>query len=252
MTMFEIIPAIDLRAGRCVRLSQGDFERETVFGEDPVAIGRHWQRLGAVRLHAVDLDGARAGRPVQLALANEIARSVHVPVQLGGGLRRPEDVEAALACGVERVVVGTAAIGAPDDTQALEFRRACLVLQPERIIVGLDARDGKLAVRGWTENTGQDVLTFAARLRDEGFRRVIYTDISRDGVLGGPNLDHLERLAAIDGLAVIASGGISGLADLEAVAAIGVEGAIVGQALYTGDLSLTDAIGQLAAFTAGV
>lgn len=245
--MFELIPAIDLRGGRCVRLFQGDFDRETVFGHDPIAMARRWQGLGAERLHVVDLDGARAGEPLQLDLVARVADAVAIPVQLGGGLRRPEHVEAAFAAGVDRVILGTAAIGQGDDPGARAFRLSCLDRHGDRVVIGLDARDGRLAIQGWTESTGSDAFAFASGLRREGFSRVVYTDISRDGALTGPNLPHLERLTAIDGLAVIASGGIGCLDDLAALAEGRVAGAIVGQALYTGAIVLPEALDRLAA-----
>src|SRR5689334_806858 len=154
--MLEIIPAIDLRGGRCVRLYRGDFGRETVFGQDSVEMARHWQQLGASRLHVVDLDGARDGAPAQLALVERMVRAVQIPVELGGGLRRPDHVAAALQTGVERVILGTAAIG--PDHQASAFRLACLEAYRGRVIVGLDARRGQLAVRGWTETTELDAF----------------------------------------------------------------------------------------------
>ena len=241
MATFEVIPAIDLRDVRCVRLFQGDFARETVFGDDPVQIALRWQGMGATRLHVVDLDGARAGKPVQLPLVGEMVRSLRIPIQLGGGLRRMQDVSAALALGVSRVVVGTAAI------EDQGFRRVCRGGQLERVVIGLDARDGKLAVRGWMENTQQDVFGFSRRLREEGFQRIIYTDIRRDGALSGPNVEHIRRLTQLPGLRVIASGGVGCIAHLEELAAIGAEGAIVGQALYTGAVSLPEAVQRLAA-----
>lgn len=240
--MLQIIPAIDLRGGRCVRLYQGDYARETVFGDDPAEMARHWESLGAERLHVVDLDGARQGSPVQLALVGRIVGAVEIPIQLGGGLRSAEDVRAAFEVGIDRAVLGTAAIGSERDDSGRAFRLACLAVHPERLVIGLDARDGRLAVQGWTESTSIDAFELAGRLRGEGFQRIIYTDISRDGALSGPNTDHLRRLAAIPGLAVIASGGIASLADLEALIDIGTEGAIVGQALYTGAISLPEAI----------
>ena len=243
--MFEVIPAIDLRAGRCVRLFQGDFARETVFGDDPVGMARRWAGLGAGRLHLVDLDGAKAGAPVQLALVAQIAASVDVPVELGGGLRTEADVDRALQAGVDRVVLGTAAVANPDDATAARFRAACLERHGERVAIGLDAREGRLAVRGWQETTSADAFSFAERLRGEGFVRVIYTDISRDGALSGPNLEHIRRLCEIDGLAVIASGGVSQIGDLEALATTGAEGAIVGQALYSGAFILDEALARL-------
>ena len=243
--MFEVIPAIDLRAGRCVRLFQGDFARETVFGDDPVAMARRWAGMGAGRLHLVDLDGAKAGAPVQLALVAQIAAAVDVPVELGGGLRTEADVDRALEAGVDRVVLGTAAVANPDEATAARFRGASLDRHGERVVIGLDARDGRLAVRGWQETTSADAFKFAERLRSEGFGRVIYTDISRDGALSGPNLEHIRRLCEIDGLAVIASGGVSQIGDLEALAAIGAEGAILGQALYSGAFTLDEALARL-------
>jgi phosphoribosylformimino-5-aminoimidazole carboxamide ribotide isomerase len=243
--MFEIIPAIDLRDGRCVRLLQGDFARETIYGDDPVAMARHWQSAGASRLHVVDLDGALEGEPVQLALVEEVVRAIRVPVQVGGGLRSLKHVDAALSIGVERVILGTAAIGRGNEQQAAAFRRECLVKHGGRVLIGLDARDGKLAVQGWNETTQQDVFDFARRLRDEGFERIIYTDIERDGALSGPNLDHIHRLTNVQGLSVIASGGIGSLDDLLALARAGAEGAIVGQALYTTAISLPEALQRL-------
>jgi phosphoribosylformimino-5-aminoimidazole carboxamide ribotide isomerase len=249
--MFEVIPAIDLRAGRCVRLFQGDFARETIFGDDPVAMARRWAGLGARRLHVVDLDGAKAGAPVQLALVAEIAAAVEVPVELGGGLRTQDDVDRAVDGGVERVVLGTAALTNPDEETAARFRSACLERHGDRVVIGLDARDGRLAVRGWQETTSADAFVFAERLRAEGFGRVIYTDISRDGALSGPNVEHIRRLCAIPGLAVIGSGGVSRIEDLEALAAVGAEGAIVGQALYSGAITLDQALGRLGGGVSG-
>jgi phosphoribosylformimino-5-aminoimidazole carboxamide ribotide isomerase len=241
---FTILPAIDLRGGRCVRLYQGDYGRETVFGEDPVAMARHWERLGAAWLHVVDLDGARAGQPMQLELIATLAAAVGVPVQVGGGLRSLRDVESALAAGASRVVLGTAAIG---DGPARDFRLACLEKHGPRVVVGLDARAGQLAVRGWTETTGLDAFAFAQRLQTEGFGRLVYTDVERDGALSGPNLDHLRRLAGSSQLAVVASGGVGSLADLIEVQKTGAEGAIVGLALYTGAVSLPEALAAVGA-----
>jgi phosphoribosylformimino-5-aminoimidazole carboxamide ribotide isomerase len=241
----EIIPAIDLRDGRCVRLFQGDFGRETIFGQDPPAMARRWAQLGANRLHLVDLDGARTGAPVQLEVIAAITRAVEIPVELGGGMRSIEHLEAAFAAGVDRVVLGTAAVGLGEDDSATRFRLDCLDSFGDRIVIGLDARDGKLAVRGWVETTAFDAFDFATRLAREGFRRIIYTDIGRDATLTGPNLEHLERLTAIDGLAIIASGGISSTDDLLRLARGQVEAAIVGQALYTGAIDLSEALQAL-------
>jgi phosphoribosylformimino-5-aminoimidazole carboxamide ribotide isomerase len=243
--MLEIIPAVDLRQGRCVRLLQGDFARETVYGDDPIAMTRHWQEQGASRLHVVDLDGALAGEPMQLSVVARMVAAVQVPIQLGGGLRSFEHVQAALDIGVDRVVLGTAAIGGQCDREATAFRRACLATYGGRILIGLDARDGRLALQAWKETTQRDLFDFAGRVRREGFERVVYTDIKRDGALSGPNVQDVERLARIPGLAVLASGGISSLDDLVALSRAGAEAAIVGRALYTGALRLLDAVHQL-------
>jgi phosphoribosylformimino-5-aminoimidazole carboxamide ribotide isomerase len=234
---FEVIPAIDLRGGRCVRLFQGDYHQETVFADDPVAVACRWEAEGAGRIHLVDLDGAREGRPVQLAVVGRIAAAVRVPVQLGGGLRDAAAVESALAAGVERAIVGTA---------ALEVAAAGALLAEfgERLAVGLDARGGRVAVRGWREDSGREVVELARELVAVGARRFIFTDIERDGTLRGPSLDATRALAAATGVPVTASGGIGSLADLRAVAALsrwGVDGVIVGRALYTGAVRLADA-----------
>jgi phosphoribosylformimino-5-aminoimidazole carboxamide ribotide isomerase len=236
---FTILPAIDLRGGRCVRLFQGDYARETVFGDDPLAMVSHWEALGARWLHLVDLDGARQGQPVQLGLIGAMIKAAGVPVQVGGGLRRLADVEAALEAGAARVVLGTAAVGGGP---ARDFRLACVERFGPRVAVGLDARGGRLAVRGWTETTDLEAFAFAERVEAEGFQRIVYTDIARDGALSGPNLEHLARLAAERSLAVVASGGIGSVDDLIAVQRTGAEAAIVGQALYTGAVSLPEAL----------
>ena len=238
---FVILPAVDLRGGRCVRLYQGDYARETVFGDDPVAVARRWQQLGAAWLHVVDLDGARAGRPVQLELVRAMAEATGLQIQLGGGLRSLADVECAIRAGAARVVLGTAAVGAGPGP-ARDFRLGCLERFGSSIVVGLDARDGKLAIRGWTESTALDAFELAAALHQEGFERIVYTDIQRDGALSGPNIEHLRRLTRLSGLRVVASGGISSLDDLAAARRVGAEGAIVGQALYTGSIDLPAAL----------
>jgi len=230
-----VIPSIDLRGGRCVRLMQGDFARETVYGDDPVAIARRWQEAGAPRLHVVDLDGAREGRPVQAEIIGEIARALAIPVQAGGGLRTLDDVAAALDAGLARVVLGTTAL----EDRAL-LAAALARWGAERIVVGLDARDGLVATRGWRATSTTRATDLARDLAALGVRRVLYTDIARDGTLTAPNYAALRDLAArCPGLAILASGGVAAREHLAALAAIpGVEGAIVGRALYTGDLAL--------------
>ena len=229
-----VIPAIDLRGGRCVRLLQGDFARETVYGDDPVRMALRWQEAGAALLHVVDLDGARAGHPAQAEIVAAIARALTIPVELGGGLRSIAHIAGALDGGVARVVLGTAAI---EDRGLLAA--ALDRWGPERIILGLDARDGLVATRGWIETTAVRATDLARDLATLGLRRIVYTDIGRDGTLHEPNYAALADLAAAGDFAVIASGGVARREHLAALADIpGVEGAIVGRALYTGDVVL--------------
>ncbi len=229
-----VIPAIDLRGGHCVRLVQGDFARETVYGDDPVQMALRWQAAGATMLHVVDLDGAKEGHPAQAAIVSAIAQALTIPVELGGGLRSLDHLAAAFAGGVARVVLGTAAI---EDrgllTAALDHWGA------ERIILGLDAREGLVATRGWLETTAVRATELARELAALGVRHVVYTDIGRDGTLHEPNYAALCELAEASGLAVIASGGVARREHLVALAAVpGVEAAIVGRAIYTGDVVL--------------
>ncbi|HEY8597855.1 MAG TPA: 1-(5-phosphoribosyl)-5-[(5-phosphoribosylamino)methylideneamino]imidazole-4-carboxamide isomerase [Thermomicrobiales bacterium] len=229
-----VIPAIDLRGGRCVRLLQGDFAQETVYGDDPVQMALRWQAAGAAMLHVVDLDGARAGEPLQAPIVAAIAQALTIPVQLGGGLRSLDHIAAAFAGGVSRVVLGTAAI---EDRELL--RAAIEHWGAERIILGVDAREGLVATRGWIETTAVRATELARELAALGLRRVVYTDIGRDGTLHEPNYAALAELAAASDLAVIASGGVAKREHLPALAALpGVEAVIVGRALYTGDVVL--------------
>lgn len=232
-----VIPAVDLRHGRCVRLRQGRPEDETVFGDDPVAMALRWQNAGAPRLHVVDLDGAFEGRPMQLGIVSRMSDAVEIPVQLGGGLRAEADVEAALAAGVDRAILGTAALGDIDLVTRLVRRYG------DAICVGIDARDGRVAVRGWAETTSRLAVDLARDVAGAGVRRVIATDIATDGMLTGPNLESIQAMAAAFSGALIASGGVSRAEDVRALAAVGggcVEGVIVGQALYAGSYSLAE------------
>ncbi|MGH7163929.1 MAG: 1-(5-phosphoribosyl)-5-[(5-phosphoribosylamino)methylideneamino]imidazole-4-carboxamide isomerase [Nitrospiraceae bacterium] len=233
-----VIPAIDLKDGRCVRLRQGDMREETVYSEDPPAMARHWERLGARLLHVVDLDGAVGGQPRNQAEIEGILKSVSVPIQVGGGIRSLETIRGYLAQGVARVVLGTAVL----QDRAL-LGQACAEF-PHRILVGLDARDGKLAVKGWTSQSETSARDFLQTLRDYPLAGVIYTDITRDGMLQGPNLDALRDIVADSPVPVIASGGIARVEDIRAIKSLGsrVEGAIIGKALYDGQLDLAAAI----------
>lgn len=230
----QIIPAIDLQNGRAVRLLQGEFDAETVYGEDPVEVARRWREAGADLLHVVDLDGAREGRPVQLDLARRIVEVA--PVELGGGLRTEADVDRAIDAGVTRVVLGTAALDL-DLTTELAIRFG------ERLVVALDTRSGTVAVKGWTEESERTLLELADALIDVGVRRFLHTDVERDGTLTSPNFDSLRALIGL-GTPVIASGGVSSLEDIERLRDLGAEAAIVGRALYEGTVDLREAISR--------
>jgi phosphoribosylformimino-5-aminoimidazole carboxamide ribotide isomerase len=233
---FEVIPAIDLRAGRVVRLLQGDYDRETVFSDDPVATAERWVAAGATRLHLVDLDGAAAGCPVNRMAVRAIQAAVGVPIQLGGGLRTIETVEAVIADGVDRAIVGTAAIEDP------AFLREAGARFGGRVALALDARDGVVAVRGWREASGRTVAELARAAREAGVGWLVVTDIIHDGTHGGTNLATLEVAQRESGLPVIAAGGIASLDHLREVRATGAAGAIVGRAIYDGTLDLRAAL----------
>jgi phosphoribosylformimino-5-aminoimidazole carboxamide ribotide isomerase len=234
-----IIPAIDLKDGRCVRLLQGEMDKETVYFEDPIAAAKHWLAEGAKFLHIVDLNGAVEGRPVHTKEVEEICKQPGVSVELGGGLRSIEAVEAALSLGVSRVVIGTAAYDNAD------FLGTLCEKFPGNIVVGIDARQGKVAVKGWKETTSMDAVDLAKRCEQNGAARIIYTDISRDGTSGGVNLDETRKIAHAVKIPVIASGGVATLDDIRNLLPLqkdGVEGVIVGRALYSGTLTFKDAL----------
>jgi phosphoribosylformimino-5-aminoimidazole carboxamide ribotide isomerase len=235
----DVIPAIDLLEGRCVRLYQGDYAQSQVFDDNPVAVARQWAEQGATWLHLVDLDGARAGQPMNQQAIEAIVRAVDVPVQVGGGLRDRSAVANLLALGVRRVILGTVAVEQSELVEHLcqEF--------PGQIVVGIDARNGKVATRGWLETSDVEAVTLAQQMAAAGVAAIIYTDIHRDGTLQGPNKAALRELASAISVPVIASGGISSTSDLLSLLSLeplGVTGAIVGRALYTGAVSLKEAI----------
>ena len=236
----EIIPAVDLRGGRCVRLVQGDYDRETVFSDDPVAVAQRWAGLGAPRLHVADLDGAREGRPVNEAAARAIIEAVSVPVQVSGGVRTLDAVDRWVEAGAARVVLGTAVVHDP----ALAGR-ACRA-HGERIVVSVDAKDGLVATDGWTSTSEVRADELIARLVGLGVRRFVYTDIARDGTLTSPNYEAIEALVKSVDAALIAAGGVAEVAHLVRLAELGVEGVIVGRALYDGRVDLTDALAAVA------
>ncbi len=235
----EIIPAIDIMDGKCVRLSQGKFDRVTVFADDPAEMARQWVDQGARRLHLVDLNGSRVGAPQEIETIARVVDAVDVPVELGGGIRSIETARQMLDLGVERVIIGTSA--------ALDASVAESIFSElgEVAILGVDARDGCVAIKGWEELTKETAVEFALRMQELGACRVIYTDISRDGMLAGANIAAMKQMAESLSIPVIASGGVSTIDDirnLKALEVVGIEGAILGKALYTGALVLADAL----------
>ncbi|MEH2384616.1 MAG: 1-(5-phosphoribosyl)-5-[(5-phosphoribosylamino)methylideneamino]imidazole-4-carboxamide isomerase [Nostoc sp.] len=235
----DVIPAIDLLEGHCVRLYQGDYDRSQVFSENPADVAKQWVDQGATRLHIVDLDGAKAGKVVNLGAIEAIADAVSVPIEIGGGLRDRTSVQQVFNLGVQWAILGTIAVEQPQLVQQLcaEF--------PEQIIIGIDARNGLVATRGWLETSEVLATQLAVQMQELGAAAIIYTDIQRDGTLTGPNLEALRELAAAISIPIIASGGVSSLTDLLSLLALepqGVTGVIVGRALYTGDILLKEAL----------
>lgn len=234
-----IFPAIDIRGGKCVRLTKGDFSQETVFSDRPEEMAKKWAAQGAQYLHVVDLDGALAGKSVNLAAIEAIIEAVSIPIELGGGIRTMENIEMLLALGVERVILGSVAVREPE-----LVREACTKFG-ERIVVGIDAKDGIVAVDGWGVSGDVQAPVLAKQMAAAGVRHIIYTDISRDGMLSGVNVEATADLAQAAGIQVIASGGVSCLEDIrqvKAAASAGIEGVIVGKAIYTGALDLPAAL----------
>ena len=233
----ECIPAIDLKGGKCVRLTQGKFEQQQLYSNDPLTIAKRWQREGATRLHIIDLDGARTGMPSvdHLHLIRDIMRRLNLPVQLGGGIRSRDVVQRMLNLGIDRVIIGTAALSDPLIGEV--FRDF-----GEHIVLGIDARDGMVAVDGWVETTQIPAIDFAQRMVKIGARRIIFTDIARDGMLQGVNLEAVKALIDAVQVPVIAAGGVSSVEDIKELIAIGAEGAILGKALYENALRLPDAL----------
>ena len=238
--MFEIVPAVDLKAGRCVRLRQGRADAETVFSDDPVAMARRWQDAGARRLHVVDLDGAFAGRPAQTALVAAMIQAVSIPVEVGGGLREIAHVEAVLAAGARWAIVGTRAALDP------AFLGEVCERFRDRVIIGVDASDGRVAVDGWTRVLDLDAIALARDAAAAGAVGIIYTDIARDGTQTGPNLWSTGAVAQAAGIPVFASGGVGSLDDIRQLATVaGLAGVVVGRALYSGAVDLTAAVAEV-------
>jgi phosphoribosylformimino-5-aminoimidazole carboxamide ribotide isomerase len=229
-----IFPAVDIKNGKCVRLIQGRAQDETVYG-DPVAMAKKWQDAGAKYLHVVDLDGAFCGKGENLRVIQDIVDALYIPMQLGGGIRSLDDIAQRLEMGVARVILGTVAVEDP------ELVAKAAAMYPGRIAVGIDAKNGRVAIRGWVEDSGMDAVELAGRIRDAGVDTVVYTDISRDGMLGGPNFE-TTRAMVETGLKVIGSGGVGDAGHIETLRDIGCYGVIVGKALYDGRITISKAL----------
>ncbi len=242
-SVFDVIPAIDLKGGKCVRLMRGDASRATEYGDDPLAIALRWQQLGATRLHLVDLDGAFSGEAAHLEVAKTIFQRLEIPVQFGGGLRTVDQVGRIMELGAARAVLGTAAVECPQVVEAAVRK------WPGAIVVGIDAREGRVSSRGWVEQTSVDAVELARRMRAIGVERVIYTDVSRDGMLAGANVEETEKLCREAGVAVIASGGVSGVEDVRRLwerRSSGIEGVILGRSLYENSIEFSDLLRRMA------
>ena len=236
----EVIPAIDIKDGVCVRLYQGDFEQETVFSHDPVEVALNWSRAGAPRIHIVDLNATRGDNRSNNHIIRSIREHVPTPLQVGGGLRTPDAAHTLLDLGIDRIVIGTLAIDNPKIIESL-----CLEWGANRIVIALDARKGQIAIKGWTENTSIRTLDLANQMISIGVERFLYTDISRDGTMKAPNFDAIQDLVQGTSKSILASGGVSSIDDILHLGRIGAEGTIVGTALYTGTIDLQDAINKV-------
>ncbi len=239
-----ILPAIDIKDGQCVRLYQGDYAKTTVYDSDPARVAERWHKTGAKWLHVVDLDGAAQGYPVSIEIIKKVRAATHAHIEVGGGLRTMEHIQQVFGTGVDRIILGTIAI-----TNRALLQEA-LTRYGDKIAIGLDARDGRIAIAGWRETSDVTATDLAKELSKLGVRRFVYTDIARDGAMTGPNIEAIGRMQetiiqSTSTYSLIASGGVSSLGDLHVLAAVGVEGAIVGKALYTGDIDLHTAIRQL-------
>jgi len=233
----KIYPAIDIQDGHCVRLKQGDFNRKEVFSNEPEEIARRWASAGADMIHVVDLDGALIGKPVNHKWIGEVVAAVDIPVQVGGGIRDLASVEYYFSIGVSRIILGTTAV------QNLFFVKECARKFPDRIVAGVDARDGKIAISGWKEVTNESAVNYGKRLSDLGICALVYTDIERDGMMQGPSLGRIGEMARSIRVPLVVSGGISSLQDIEEIKKLeNIEGVIIGKALYNGAVDLKSAV----------
>ncbi len=231
-----IYPAIDIKQGKCVRLVQGRFDDVTVYSDSPVEMAQKWESLGATYIHLVDLDGALAGERINRTVIKEIAKTVKVPVQLGGGIRTLDAITSLLDSGVTRVILGTSAVNNPT------LVKEAVATYGEKIVIGIDAKDGKVAIEGWEKVSDFSAVSFAQQMQSLGVKTIIYTDIARDGMLKGPNVKAMQEMVENLDIDVIASGGVSAVEDLKALKNTGVQGVIVGKALYTGNVDLKEAL----------
>jgi len=232
----EVIPAIDIRDGKCVRLTQGQYDQETVFADDPVKVAKKWQDLGATRLHIVDLDGAKNGEQINSQLLYEILHSVEIPVQCGGGIRDFMTLKSVIENGVDRAIIGTAAVtNETIITEGLSFAK-------EKIVISVDARDGLISLDGWTNTTTIAAVDFINKLEQLGVKRIVYTDINRDGMEAGPNFEMYENVIQKTSINIIAAGGVTSLSDVLKLRECGIEAAIIGRSLYTGQIQLEEAL----------
>lgn len=230
----KIFPAIDLKEGKCVRLYQGDFAQQTVVNEDPLAQAQAFLEAGIEFIHVVDLDGALEGKAVNALLIEQIKKETRLGIEVGGGIRTMEQVDAYLSVGIDRVIIGSAALTDPD------FVKAAVIKYGEKIAVGIDAKNGLVAVSGWLDVSETDYLTFAVQMEQIGVKTIIYTDIAKDGTLAGPSIEHYKKLQQTVSLQIIASGGVSSMEDLRELSALKLYGAIVGKAYYNGNISLSE------------
>jgi len=231
----EVIPAIDILDGKCVRLFQGDYDKETIFSDYPIDIAKRWESYGAQRLHLIDLDGAKNGKPINQSTIVEISQSVDIPIQVGGGIRDFRTVEKYIQDGIDRVIVGTAAVRDPD-----LISKTIEIFGEESVMVSIDAKDGVVAVDGWIKSSKISVFDLMDDIVDTGLKRFMYTDISRDGTLSEPNYGSIRDILEYSPMKMLAAGGVSSIDDLNRLKIIGVEGAIVGRAIYTGDIVLSE------------
>lgn len=231
-----IIPAIDLKEGKCVRLIQGRMEDVTIYSDNPASMAKHWEDEGAELLHIVDLDGAIEGSPRNIKSIVDIRKAVSIPIEVGGGIRDMETIDKLLSLKIDRVVLGTSAVNDP-----YFLREACRRFQG-KVLAGIDARDGMVAIKGWKETTEKRAIDFAKGLEDSGVRAIIFTDVKKDGMLSGPNIESIKQVTEAVKLPVIASGGVSNIEDIKALMKLPIEGVIVGKAIYSGSLDLKEAI----------